>query len=75
MSMIITTFDAGYGRQGIISVEQTECDVCHKTVPCIVIDSSEKEYKAGAICKKCIDGAFAANARAFSLTARKDGAG
>lgn len=57
---VIATFDANFGRQGIISLEDTECDVCHQTARCLVIDSSEAEYNDGAICKPCIDASFAA---------------
>lgn len=54
----ISTFFSHYGRDGSIDIFNVVCDVCKEIGDCICIDSSEGEYGAGCICKKCIDDAF-----------------
>lgn len=48
-------FDGGYARIGSITIQRRPCVSCGETRRCVVIDQSEGEYHAGAICKNCID--------------------
>ena len=52
------SFNAAHARIGEIWVENGKCDVCNEDKPCLNIDSSEDEYGAGKICKKCIKDMF-----------------
>lgn len=54
----IAGFDGCYGRHGIIQIMEAQCNVCLKDKICIVIDGSEEEYNAGAICQDCANNAF-----------------
>lgn len=56
--IFITNFDAGYGRQGVIEIYKTKCDVCGIETQCISIDCSESEYEDGRICFDCIKKLF-----------------
>ena len=56
--MDIKKFKAGYSRIGIISVVISKCTICEQQKKVISIDSSEKEYRAGCICKDCALKAF-----------------
>ncbi len=58
MNDVMTVFEAGYGRDGLIDIEPRACDRCHASTLCLSIDSSEGEYGAGFICKPCIDEMF-----------------
>lgn len=49
----IGTFKAAYGREGLIWVDKSKCDLCDKEVTCINIDSSEGEYGSGKVCELC----------------------
>lgn len=48
-------FDGNYGREGHIEAREATCCGCAKVAPCVVIDASEGEYAAGAVCAKCIE--------------------
>lgn len=56
--MLITRFDARYGREGTIRCSNEVCDKCHKEKFVIEIDPSEDEYCSGKICQDCINIAF-----------------
>lgn len=47
------TFEAGYNRKGIITVQEDTCARCGEHAACIYVDSSEDEYGPGLICLSC----------------------
>lgn len=49
----IGTFDAAYGRSGLIWIDESKCDLCDKETLCLHIDSSEGEYGSGKVCELC----------------------
>lgn len=49
----VILFDANYGRMGRIALEDAKCSGCGFQGVCIVVDQSEGEYHAGAICREC----------------------
>lgn len=56
--MLITNFNARYGRKGTIRCSTEICDKCLKKEIVIEIDPSEDEYISGKICQNCINVAF-----------------
>lgn len=58
MKLLITSFDANYGRQGEIWIDRNMCHLCLQYKFCLIIDSSEGEYGHGAICLECITKSF-----------------
>lgn len=51
----IKTFEAGYSRDGVISVVMDDCALCGEYTMCIYIDGSEGEYGGASICKACVN--------------------
>lgn len=48
-----------WGRGGIMTVEEGECDACHAVGPVLWADTSSGEYGTIAACAECIGKAFA----------------
>lgn len=51
----VITFNAEYGRIGIIWVGKQECTSCKLSKPSVVVDQSEGEYMQAVICFDCIN--------------------
>lgn len=49
----IGTFKAAYGREGLIWIDESKCDLCDEETTCLHIDSSEGEYGSGKVCELC----------------------
>jgi hypothetical protein len=47
-------FSGGYAY-GKITIEDRVCDGCGTQKQCIVVDSSDGEYKPGYLCRECIE--------------------
>lgn len=51
----VISFDAEYGRIGLIWIGRNECVGCHVKKQCLVVDQSEGEYTQATICFECLD--------------------
>lgn len=50
--------EGSYNRHVMIAVEVDECDLCHKTLPVLLVDTSEMEYGVLQICQSCANEQF-----------------
>lgn len=51
----VISFDAEYGRIGLIWIGKQDCVACHIKKQCLVVDQSEGEYTQATICFECVD--------------------
>lgn len=51
----VISFEACYGRIGIIWIGKDECLSCKTVKQCLIVDQSEGEYNQGVICFDCIN--------------------
>jgi len=58
-SLDVALFDGGYGRTGVMWVqEDVTCTVCGNDGVCICSDGSDEEYSWGRICRACAEMCF-----------------